>query len=84
MLLIVEISGGVWQLETVQHCLSAVMSVWFFMDFVLVTLNVMMMNDVMNSIDSDMAWINLKKCHLDQPKAIALPLYILLELCKRN
>jgi len=39
-MLIIEISGGVWQLETVQHCLSAVMRVWSFMDCVLVTLNV--------------------------------------------
>jgi len=40
MMLIIEMCGGVWQLETIQHCLSAVMRVWSFMDFILVTLNV--------------------------------------------
>jgi len=37
MMLIIEISG---QLETVQHCLSAVMRVWSFMDCVLVKLKI--------------------------------------------
>jgi len=35
----IEISGGVWQLEAVQHYLSAVIRVWSFMDCVLVTWN---------------------------------------------
>jgi len=39
-MLIMEISGEVRQLETVQHGLSAVMRVWSFTDCVLVTLSV--------------------------------------------
>jgi len=35
-----EINGGVLHLPTVQHCLSAVRRLLFFMDFILVTLNV--------------------------------------------
>jgi len=40
MMLVIEISGGVWQLENVQRCFRAVMRVWFFMDCVFVRLNV--------------------------------------------
>jgi len=40
IMLRIEISGGVSQLETVQHCLSAVRRVWFFMDCILLTLNI--------------------------------------------
>jgi len=29
---LIGISGGVWILGTIQHCLSAVKKVWFFMD----------------------------------------------------
>jgi len=39
MMLIIEISGVVWQLLTVQHCLSGVMRVWVFTDCVFVSLN---------------------------------------------
>jgi len=39
VMLIIEISGGVWQLETIQQYVSAVMRVWSSMDCVLVTLN---------------------------------------------
>jgi len=40
MMLIIEISGRVWQPETVQHYLSAVMRVWSVIGYVLVVLNV--------------------------------------------
>jgi len=39
-MLVIKISGGVRQIKTFQHCLSAVMRVWSFMDGVLVTLRV--------------------------------------------
>jgi len=50
MMLIIEISGGVWHLESVQHCLSAVMREWSFMDCVFMTFNVMMLKNYYMSI----------------------------------
>jgi len=40
MMLIIEINGGLRQLETVQNCLKAVMTVLSYMDCILVNLNV--------------------------------------------
>jgi len=50
MMLIIEISGGVWKLVTVQHCLSAVMRVWSFINCVLLMLNVSSSSSSSNSI----------------------------------
>jgi len=52
MMLIIEISVGVGQLEIIQHCLNATMRVWSLIDCVLVMLNVNVNDDDLISLIS--------------------------------
>jgi len=52
ILRIVGVFGGIWKLETVQLCISAIIRVWCFMDCVLVTLNVIISSSVYYKIFS--------------------------------